>query len=867
MDFADSPFTVSAALADWPSEGGPRRAGVSAFGIGGTNAHAVLEEAPAREASSASRPWQLLLLSARSASALEAATVRLARCLADEEPDLPDTAYTLAVGRRHWPHRRAVLCRDGADAVAALGGVPPDRAGTRHEEARGRPVVFLFPGQGAQRLRMGEGLCASEPVFRAELGRCAEMLRGPDGIDLWDLLYPRPEAADAAARLEPTAVAQPALFAFSYALARVWMAWGLRPEAMVGHSVGEYVAACLAGVLPLEEALRLVALRGRLMQSVPRGAMLAVPLAEGDLRPLLEDVEGAALDLASVNAPTRCVVSGPETAVAALERLLAARGCEGRRLATSHAFHSAMMDPVLEPFRAEVAQVALQPPQIPFISCVSGTWIRDEEATDPGYWSRQVRATVRFADGVGAALDRSERPALLEIGPGRTLTALATARAASEGFRVVSSLGGGPDREEPAALIEALGRLWLSGVTVDWAGFYAQQRRHRVALPTYPFERKRYWIAGLPATDTVKATASRRGDPPPSGLDLISRQLDVVGRQLALLRGARAPALGRAAAEEPIPATPIQHWFLETSQRPHHFNQSVLLEVREPLAPARLDEAVRRLVDQHDALRLRVVPDGPAWRLFEAGADGQARVEHLDLSLLPAHEQVRAVEAAADAAQRGLDLARGPLVRVVHLDLGASRPARLLVVVHHLAVDVHSWGILLEDLDAACRGAALRPVTSPFVTWARRLADHTRRGGFDGERDSWLQGAEGPVHGLPVDHHARHVTVASEDVVALRLDAEDTAALVTAARSRKAQMAHLVLAALAEGLRGWTGRRAFRVDIEGHGREPVFDDVDVSRTVGWFTAPFPLVLEARGSLDDNLRGIVERLAAMRNGGI
>jgi phthiocerol/phenolphthiocerol synthesis type-I polyketide synthase E len=866
IDMAGSPFTVSTALTEWGAEDAPRRAGVSSFGIGGTNAHAVLEEAPAREASSASRPWQLLVLSARSSSALDAASARLAGRLADGSAALADAAYTLSMGRRQWPHRRAVLCRDAAEAVSALGAERSDRVWTRHEEGHQRPVVFLFPGQGAQRLRMGEGLCASEPVFRAELSRCAEILRGPLGMDVRELLFPSSETPDAAARLEQTAFAQPALFAFSYALARLWMAWGLQPAAMVGHSVGEYVAACLAGVLPLEEALALVALRGRLMQSLPRGAMLAVPLSEAELRPLLEEGGSAgALDLAAVNAPSRCVVSGPESAVAALESRLCARGCQGRRLATSHAFHSAMMDPILEPFRDQVARVALRAPQVPFISSVTGTWIRDEEATDPGYWSRQVRATVRFANGVGAALARSGKPALLEIGPARTLSGLAAAQAGAETFRVVASLGGA--NEEAAALLEALGRLWLAGVPIDWAGFHAHERRHRVALPTYPFERKRHWIVGARPAAAVPVTAAAEADSPSGLEEVMSRQLAVMERQLAVLRGVAVPAPRRGAEAHALPATPIQRWFLETSLRPHHFNQSVLLEVREPLAPARLEEAVRRLVEQHDALRLRAVPEGPAWKLVEAGPQGQAQVEHVDLSRLPAAGQREAVEAAALAAQGGLDLSTGPLVRVVHLDLGAGRPARLLVVAHHLAVDVHSWGILLEDLDAACRGVALRPATSPFAAWARRLAGHTRGGGFDGERAFWLRAAEASACGLPADHHAGLATVESEDVVAVRLEVDETEALVTAARARKAQMACLVLAALAEGLRGCTGKRTFRVDIEGHGREPLFDEVDVSRTVGWFTALFPLVLEARGSLDDSLPGVVERLNGVPAGGI
>jgi amino acid adenylation domain-containing protein len=509
IDFAASPFYVNAALAEWPSAGAPRRAGVSSFGIGGTNAHVVLEEAPARVASGPSRQRQLLLLSARSAGALEALTDRLAGHLeAHPELCLADAAHTLQVGRRALSHRRMLVVPDAGagapaaataaavDAARALRSRDPSRVLTlvRERAERGRrPVVFLFPGQGAQHPGMGRGLYAAEPVFRATLDACFEVLAPLlPGADLRRLLHPVPEETSAAAALlTDTAFAQPLLFAVEVALARLWMAWGIEPAAMLGHSLGEYVAACLAGVFTLEDGLALVAERARLMQALPRGAMLAVPLPEAEVRELLAAAGG--LELAAVNAPALCVVSGPEAAVTAFAEGLAARGVEPRRLHTSHAFHSAAMDAVAEPFARVLAGVRLSPPRLPYLSNLTGAWIEPAQATDPAYWLRQLRQPVRFADAL-QELARDPDRVLLEVGPGRGLATLVR-RQEGEALPAVSSLGKpGEEARDEEALLTALGRLWLAGVEVDWQRFAAGERRRRLPLPTYPFERQRYWL-------------------------------------------------------------------------------------------------------------------------------------------------------------------------------------------------------------------------------------------------------------------------------------------------------------------------------------------------------------------------------------
>ncbi|HKG13542.1 MAG TPA: amino acid adenylation domain-containing protein, partial [Pyrinomonadaceae bacterium] len=493
LDLDNSPFYVNRDVSEWTTRGGgPRRAGVSSFGIGGTNAHVVVEEAPARGPSGASRPWQLLTLSAKTETALGQATANLAAHLERHaDSNLADVAHTLHVGRKAFGRRRVVVCRDAGDARDALGAPDAERVLTSAGEALDRNVVFMFPGQGSQYVEMGLGLYRQERVFREQVDWCCEALRPHLGFDLRDVLYPRAEdSGDAAERLRQTRVTQPALFVVEYALARLWMSWGVRPAAMIGHSVGEYVAACLAGVFSVEDALQLLALRGRLIQSLPEGAMLGVALAEGELRGLLDE----RLSVAAVNGPSLCTVSGPCGAVDELERRLAGEGVESRRLLTSHAFHSQMMSPVIAEFNDHVRRVKLNAPRMRYVSNVTGTWVKADDATDPAYWARHLRQTVRFADGVREVL-QDENALLLEVGPGRSLGAMVKPLARETGRPVINSLRHPNEQtSDEEVLTRALGRLWLAGARVDWDGFYADEVRRRVPLPTYPFERQRFWV-------------------------------------------------------------------------------------------------------------------------------------------------------------------------------------------------------------------------------------------------------------------------------------------------------------------------------------------------------------------------------------
>jgi amino acid adenylation domain-containing protein len=506
IDFAHSPFYVVNTARPWPRGATPRRAGVSSFGIGGTNAHVALEEAPVLPPSAPGRKLQLLTLSARSAEALNTATTNLAAHLeANPTLNLADVASTLQTGRKSFVHRRVVVAQDCPDAANRLRDMSLASSGQSAETAP--PVVFMFPGQGVQHAGMAQGLYEAEPIFRQSVDECCRILAPRLGLDFRTLLFPAAAHKEIAAqRLNETSITQPALFVIEYALAQLWLHWGVTPRALAGHSLGEYVAACLAGVFSLEDALMLVATRAALMQAQPRGSMLAVRLSEREALPFAT----GPVALAAVNAPELCVLAGPIPAIAALEQSLAARGIGAKKLLTSHAFHSPMMEPVLAPFVAALRRVTFQAPKIPILSNVTGTWLTDAEATDPSYWASHLRQTVRFADNVARLLQEMQ-PVLLEVGPGQALTTLARQHPAAAGrITPVCSLGRSPERaDDPRTMADALGRLWIAGTPVDWSAWQGDARRLRVPLPTYPFERQRHWIEPGKAEDRQQTTENR----------------------------------------------------------------------------------------------------------------------------------------------------------------------------------------------------------------------------------------------------------------------------------------------------------------------------------------------------------------------
>ena len=515
IDFAGSPFFVNHSLRDWAAPSGkPRIAGITSLGAGGTNVHVLLEEAASETAhrvaagggSNAAAPAsaggpQVLLLSAKTPGALDQASKNLAAHLrAHPHLSLAEVAFTLLTGRKEFGFRRAFVASDACDAADALERGGPKRVMTHHYDGKAPGVVFMFPGGGAQYGGMGADLYAREPVYQEAVDECLGSLVEPLAGTIRALLLAGPsEAAAASTRLESPSLTLPALFPTEYALARLLESWGIAPTAMIGHSAGEYAAACLAGVLSAPDAMTLVALRGRLFESVPEGSMLSLALPEEEVRTLLGD----SLSLAAVNGPSLCVVAGPAPSIARLEAVLGARDVGCTRVAFRVAAHSAVVEPILGEFEEFVHTIQLHPPRIPFVSNVTGTWITDAEATDPAYWARHLRQTVRFSTGIQKLLETPDR-VFVEVGPGRTLSSFV--RQQAEKTTAIATTLRRPQKGEcdRTSLMSTIGRLWVSGVALDEAKLFAGKAPRRVPLPTYPFERQRYWVDPDPITSVEK---------------------------------------------------------------------------------------------------------------------------------------------------------------------------------------------------------------------------------------------------------------------------------------------------------------------------------------------------------------------------
>ncbi|GAA5483905.1 non-ribosomal peptide synthetase/type I polyketide synthase [Haloferula sargassicola] len=533
IDWANSPFFVNDTLRPWTSENGsPRRAGVSSFGVGGTNAHVILEEAPRditpREEPGGPRLW---VLSGRTEAAVDQLAGKLAAFAENGSSEsFAAAARTMSLGRKAMVQRSAVVARDWASLAAAL---KDNRPAPVESAATAPGLVWMFPGQGAQHPGMTSDLYESEPGYRADIDFCADFLKPLLGEDLRDTLFAKD--GDAAERLKHTVLAQPAIFVVEWALARQWARWGVLPELMLGHSVGEFTAACLAGVFSIEDGLRILAARGELMGSMPGGSMLSVRLPAEKLRPLLPEK----IDLAAVNGPQLCVVAGERDAVAEFAARMEVEGVNVRELHTSHAFHSWMMDPVVERFRKVIESVKLHPPRMTILSTVTVGKLTDDQATDPDYWASHLRQTVDFHGAVAAAAAEKEGRLYLEVGPGQTLTTLSrqTAGRAGKGY-VASCNHPASDAPDHDRLLLAAGELWSHGLPIDLARFHADAPAQRVPLPTYPFQRRRAWLecrlldrpverlAPLPKSETVSDIALPAAAPAASMLDQVREVLE-----------------------------------------------------------------------------------------------------------------------------------------------------------------------------------------------------------------------------------------------------------------------------------------------------------------------------------------------------
>lgn len=506
LNLETGPFYVNAALCPWPKlKGAPRRAGVSSFGIGGTNAHLVVEEAPAAPPSDPGMAWQLLPVSARSPEALQRNAERLAAHLRAGTGVPPaDVAYTLQLGRRAFAHRQVILADNRADALAALTGTRGDRVFTGNAARRRPAAVFLFPGQDAQYAGMAQTLYRDMPLFRKEVDLCAASVYRTHGIDLNARLFPPAGAADPAFATDPLP-----LFVVEYALARVWITLGVRPRAMLGYSLGEYVCACLSGVLELDDALGLAIAAERLLPLPSPGPLLAVSLPENELRPLLTPE----LEIAMVSAPRQCVVGGRPAAVTALKRTLTAMGASCVTTSLGLPFHTKFMEPFLAPYRAELQKVRFSPPKIPYVSCVTGDWIRPEEAVDPEHYLRLAGRTILLARGLERLFTVPDA-VFLEVGPGQVMAGFVMLQNAHPDISDVFSTLRDPRHPDSAAsdspaLLTALAKLWTAGMEIDWSALHRFERRRRVPLPTYAFERRRYWVDAQP----TQKPAGKLADP------------------------------------------------------------------------------------------------------------------------------------------------------------------------------------------------------------------------------------------------------------------------------------------------------------------------------------------------------------------
>ncbi|MCU0286012.1 MAG: acyltransferase domain-containing protein, partial [Acidobacteria bacterium] len=489
LDLENSPFYVVSRLTPWQAGSNqPRRAGVSSLGIGGTNAHVIVEENTPGNIQEIPQTRikknHLLLLSARTRPGLEQATQNLVKYLENNlNIDPANMAYTLQVGRRAFEYREILACPDIHTAVENLSKAPMAFC----PGVFTGKIVFLFPGQGSQYVNMGSGLYKTEPLFREELDRCLEILAPLVKHDMKEILYPG-TGNFLVTNIDQTEIAQPLIFSIQYALSRLLNHYGIIPAAVMGHSIGEYVAAHLAGVFSLEDALKLVAVRGQLMQELPPGAMLGVPLPVEELTSILKNYPD--ISLAAVNNISQCVVSGPHEAIEKLSVYLKEKGCDSRRIHTSHAFHSRMMEPILAKFTTEALHISRSKPKIPYISNLTGEWISEQEVMDPAYWSRHLRGTVQFSRGL-ELLMKEDSSIFIEIGPGRSLSTMVNRHEAKKAGHIVVALMRHPHENIPDdyTLLNAIGQLWLYGVDIHWPNLYPKGKVTRITLPGYPFEK------------------------------------------------------------------------------------------------------------------------------------------------------------------------------------------------------------------------------------------------------------------------------------------------------------------------------------------------------------------------------------------
>ena len=938
------PFAVGTEYAEWEWDG-TRRAGVSSFGVGGTNVHVVVEEAPEAPARHNGPGPQVLVLSARTADGLRALRSDLAAALAGPDaPDLSDVAFTLA-GRRTEPLTAVAVVHDHEHAAHVLEAAEHDNVveGESIESTAagesGSRVVFLFPGQGAQHAGMARGLYASEPVFAEHFDTCAAGFSDELGIDL------RAEVFEGrGANLARTDHAQPALFAVEYALARLADFYGIEPAALAGHSIGEYVAATLAGVFDVPTAITAVSARARLMHAAPRGVMLAVALSSDDIAGQLPP----GVDIAAVNDPGNCVVSGTEDAMRELEDRLAGQGVQARRMRTSHAFHSSSMDSVLGEFEEILRGLTLRAPHTPLLSNTTGTWMTADEATDPARWARQIRATVKFSDQLDTVLADPHR-VLVEVGPGGSLTASATRQPRwSEEHRAVRLMRHQlQNRDDRDAFLLALGQLWSAGVHADWTRLRTAEPALRVSIPGYPFARQKHWVdprigpesqevpgepagAASPAATNgssvtgggaasrqqqIQATLQRiwaQGlgidsiDPNADFFELGGDSVNAIGiannlvkegfdlspqdlfqhHTLAGLAGVLAErhgsgGLGGAFTDtENPPVPPNISYFLERGLREAgRWCVPLILRLGPELSIDDVRAVLTAVVNHHEALRLRIVERAGIW---EQSFPVQQEFTELSTRSLPddvapgsaaEREAVLAVLAELIAGQ---DAMAAP-ISAAYIQGADGNPGYLTIAVHHVGGDNMSRQIVATDIFTAFgqrlagQDIALEPVGTTWREWSARCAGLATHPAVLESRDFWLENAGRTTLRLGSQEITDPPHAADLAKIPSELSSEQTADLDEAQRQARVPADEILLAALGRTIAHTVGEGVVAVDLAGHGRLVLKPDVDLHRTVGWFTTVYPVpvncVTSGNASATETLDDIHRTLDAVPHYGI
>ncbi|MEB3030799.1 type I polyketide synthase [[Mycobacterium] nativiensis] len=933
------PFRIRGEYGPWEWDG-VRRAGVSSFGVGGTNAHVIVEEWPQEAAvTAAPQPGpEVLLLSARTAEALAQGRIDLAAELSAgddaEAPNLPDVAYTLA--NRH-PHnlRLAAVVADRADAAAVLGAEDSENVfigeGVDLKDDATDRVVFLFPGQGAQHIGMARGLYDNEPVFAEHFDRCVAGFEAELGYDLRAMIF-----EGTSRDLERTDRTQPALFTVEYALAKLVESYGVRPAAVVGHSIGEYAAATVAGVFDLDTAIKVVAMRARLMHAAPRGVMVAVPISA--------DAVGAYLtgdvDLAAVNDPDGCVVAGTEADIREFSEALKQAGINARRVRTSHAFHSRLMDSMISEFTAFLSRQTLREPQIPLLSNLTGTWLAPSEATNPATWARSVRATVRFADEIDTVLGDPHR-VLVEVGPGATLTASAARNPKfAGGHRAVRLMRHhAQNRDDRDTFLLALGQLWAAGVEVDWSPLHGDYQPKRVTVPGYPFERQRHWlehnvgatwVSGSGASNGAAAGGQGSGDgaggstgasmeatlqriwavclgvgsvdrtanffdiggdslvaisvamaASHEGLDLTPQDLydNPTVAALAKVLTARytAGGLGRQSLGEvehpPVP--PNMTYFLENGVREHgRWRIPLILRLRPDVSVDDVRAVLTAVVNHHDALRLRITERAGTWeqRIVEPGEFGEISVHSLPEGLTAGHDAVRAMLAEHIREQ---DLSSPPLT-ALYVRGAAGDLCYLALSLHGTVGDEASRDILVTDIFTAFgqklggNDIELQPVGVGWAEWSQRCAGLATHPAVLESRESWLRTSTAATLRVGAEI-AEPPAAADLAKLSSALDAADTSEIDDARRRLRLPIDEILLAGLGRAVASAVGEGTLAVDMGGAGRSVLKPDVDLRRTVGWFTTIYPVALdcstESRTSARQLLDAVHETLGGVPHYGI